>query len=254
MESKEKKPGRWYEEFFSGVAQDFWKAVVPEALTRDEVRLAEETLKLPPGAAVLDVPCGFGRHALPLARKGYRVTGVDISRKTIDELRKRAAAERLPVRSLPGNILTLRLPRAFDGALCLGNSFGYFGRADDARFIRRIASALKPGGRFLLNTATVAESLLPNYPEDETLTVDGITLRLRDSYDARESVLVTEYTFLRSGRRDRRVSRHSVYTVAEVVRFLEDAGMRVLHLFGSASRAAYRLGSAQLYLVAEKKT
>lgn len=253
MEKKEKRPGRWYEEFFFGVAQDFWEAVVPEALTRAEVRLAEETLDLPRGAAVLDVPCGFGRHALPLARKGYRVTGVDISRETIDELRKRAAAERLPVRTIPGNVLTLRLPRSFDGALCLGNSFGYFGRADDARFIRRVASALKTGGRFLLNTATVAESLLPNYPEDETLTVDGITLRLRDSYDVRESVLVTEYAFLRGGRRERRVSRHSVYTVAEVVRFCEDAGLRVVHLYATASQAPYRLGSAQLYLVAEKK-
>ena len=253
MESKEKKARRWYEGFFFGVAQDFWKAVVPETLTRDEVRLAEETLRLPLRGAVLDVPCGFGRHALPLARKGYRVTGVDISRETIEELRKQAAVERLAVRCLPGNILTLRLPRAFDGALCLGNSFGYFGRADDARFVRRVASALKAGGRFLLNTAAVAESLLPNYPDDETLTVDGITLRLRDSYDARESVLVTEYTFQRGGRRERRVSRHSVYTVAEVVRFCEDAGMRVLDLFGSASQAPYRLGSPQLYLLAEKK-
>ena len=248
-----KKTRSWYEGFFYGVAQDFWRAVVPEALTRAEVRLAVETLRLPPGGSVLDVPCGFGRHALPLARKGYRVTGVDISPETVDGLRREAAAAGLSVRCLRGNILTLRLPRNFDGALCLGNSFGYFGRPDDARFIGRVASALKPGGRFLLNTATVAESLLPNYPEDETLTVEGITLRLRDSYDARESVLVTAYDFEREGRRERRVSRHSVYTVAEVVRFCADAGLTVLHLFGSASRAVFELGSPQLYLVAEKR-
>lgn len=253
MAGVKKKTGRWYEGFFFGVAQDFWRAVVPETMTRAEVRLAEETLRLPRGGSVLDVPCGFGRHALPLARQGYRVTGVDISPDTLDELRRASAAEKLAVRCLPGNILTLRLPRNFDGALCLGNSFGYFGRPDDARFIRRVAAALKTGGRFLLNTAAVAESLLPNYPEDEVLTVDGITLRLRDSYDARESVLITEYAFERGGRRERRVSRHSVYTVAEVVSFCEAAGLRVLDLFGSASRAVYHLGSPQLYLVAEKR-
>ncbi len=252
MEIDRKKPGRWYEGFFFGLAQDFWKAVVPEAVTRAEVQLVEETLRPPRGGTLLDVPCGFGRHALPLARKGYAVTGVDISQDTVNELRRTAAAERLPMRLLTGNILTLRLPRNFDGALCLGNSFGYFGGPDDARFIRRVASALKPAGRFLLNTATVAESLLPNYPEDETLTVDGISLRLRDRYDARESVLVTEYAFQRSGRQERRTSRHSVYTVAEVIRFCEAAGLRVLDLFGSTERDPYRLGAPQLYLLAEK--
>ena len=84
-----------------------------------------------PGGDVLDVPCGFGRHTLPLARAGYRVVGVDRSRTLLDEARRRAGGERWPkfvradYRELPF------ADESFDAALNLFTSLGYLGDEED---------------------------------------------------------------------------------------------------------------------------
>ena len=65
-------PRNWYESFFSGLAVEFWRVAVPEAATLEESAFLWKHLALFPGARVLDVPCGHGRLALPLAAKGCR--------------------------------------------------------------------------------------------------------------------------------------------------------------------------------------
>src|SRR5262249_61587264 len=69
----------WYESFFSPLALEFWRAVVPPESTREEVDFVEGSLALGGPGRLLDLPCGEGRHALELARRGHRVTGVDLS-------------------------------------------------------------------------------------------------------------------------------------------------------------------------------
>ena len=64
---------QWFETFFSGIAVEFWiRAMTPE-ITTAEVDFLEKALELKRGARVLDIPCGHGRHALELARRGARV-------------------------------------------------------------------------------------------------------------------------------------------------------------------------------------
>ncbi len=68
---------KWYESFFHGIVLDMWRAAASPEQTRLEADFLERALGLRPGARVLDVPCGFGRHSLELASRGYRPTGVD---------------------------------------------------------------------------------------------------------------------------------------------------------------------------------
>ncbi|MGH9460041.1 MAG: class I SAM-dependent methyltransferase, partial [Vicinamibacteria bacterium] len=84
MESK------WYESFFQGIALEMWRKAVSPEQTRLEVDFLERVLGLTKASRVLDVPCGYGRHSLKLASRGYRVTGVDQSPQMIEE--GRAAA------------------------------------------------------------------------------------------------------------------------------------------------------------------
>src|SRR5258708_38312917 len=94
------------------------------------------------GSEILDVACGAGRHAIPLARAGYRVTGVDISSDFLERARRAADVSiewhQRAMRDLPWK-------ERFDGALCFGNSFGYLGRTGMQASIAAVAAAMKPG-------------------------------------------------------------------------------------------------------------
>ena len=106
----------------------------------------------PDGGDLLDVPCGFGRHSLPLARAGYRVTGVDRSQVLLDEAARRAAGERGPklvradYRELPF------ADASFDAALNLFTSLGYLGDEEDTRVLAEIRRVLRPEGRLVIET------------------------------------------------------------------------------------------------------
>ena len=59
------------------------------------------------GAEILDLPCGYGRLAIPLARKGFEITGIDISEEFLKGLNRKIKKERLSIRTIRGNILLL---------------------------------------------------------------------------------------------------------------------------------------------------
>ena len=80
-------PSNWYEDFFHGVPLDLWRQAIPPEKTTAEADFIVKALRCDPGSRVLDVPCSNGRLSFELAKRGYRVTGVDISEEFIDEAR-----------------------------------------------------------------------------------------------------------------------------------------------------------------------
>ncbi len=79
----------WCETFFDGLALELWRAAVTPETTRQEAAFILAQLKPAPGARLLDVPCGNGRHSIEIAKLGYHVTGLDISPGFHDEARSR---------------------------------------------------------------------------------------------------------------------------------------------------------------------
>lgn len=85
----------------------------------------------------------------------------------------------------------------FDSAYCWGNSFGYFDHDNCQRFLEAIASALKPGGRFILESGAVSESILPVLPPERKLRIGDLDFLSRNTYDAAEGRMDITYTFTR---------------------------------------------------------
>jgi SAM-dependent methyltransferase len=250
----------WYETFFHGIALDLWRAAVTPEQTQAEVDfLVRVVLALTPGARVLDVPCGNGRHSLALAVRGYSVVGVDLAREFIAEAQAAGQARGLKnaefrladMRDLPWG--SGAKPAEFDAAFCLGNSFGYLEHEDSLHFLRAVAAALQPGGRFLLETGTAAECLLPHLEEHSEHTIGGITMRSVNRYDATQGRLYCEDEFERRGRRETRSSSQAVYTAAELARMLRFAGLEAKTFFGGTDGSEFRLGARDLLIVAEKR-
>jgi SAM-dependent methyltransferase len=122
----------------------------------DLVEMIVEVLELEPGDRVLDLACGSGVHALRLAQRGLEVLGVDIAPSLVAHCRERAAsavAERgtATARFEQGDMRALAYEGEFDAVLLLSGSFGFYDDATNADVLARIARALKPGGRVLID-------------------------------------------------------------------------------------------------------
>ncbi len=117
--------------------------------TAREAKGVIHALRLEPGASALDVGCGFGRHAAALARRGIRVTGVDLSRAMLAAARRQTRG--LPVTLLRADMRRLPFAGGFDGAYCLFTSFGYFSPRQNRRALRGMAHSLRPGGRLIID-------------------------------------------------------------------------------------------------------
>ncbi|MCK8494336.1 class I SAM-dependent methyltransferase [Spirosoma sp. RP8] len=252
----------WYHTFFHGLPQNAWKAAQTDEQTQLDLELLVETLDFGPGDRVLDVFCGYGRHALPLARMGAHVMGVDISDEYIDECKAVAKKEKLALEAIRGDFLTMPVsdldPYApYDAAYCLGNSFSFFPRQDMLAFLKRIADLLKPGGRFLAHSEMIAESVLPDYQERNWQPVgegdDAILFLVENTYDPLESRIDSHLTYVRNGETHTRTAQHFVYTLAELSHLFVEAGFAIVDCYGTVEGEPYELGDAGVWLVAERR-
>jgi hypothetical protein len=133
-----------------------------------------------------------------------------------------------------------------------GNSFGYLLPRDSARSLAAMHRALRPGGRLILETATVAESLLTGGVEPRLeYEFGGVRMRGENRYRVAESRLETELVFEdAAGRVEHARAAHHVHTAGEIARMLDDAGFGAIELRGADGIAAYELGSPRLIAVA----
>ena len=238
----------WQCNFFRGVALDFWRLAMTPDITSSEVQFLDRALAIHPGARLLDVPCGNGRHAIELAKRGCRVTGIDLAAEFLDE------ARRAPVDAewILGDMCDLPWSNTFDGVYCMGNSFGYLDRDGAARFLTSIARSLKPGGRFALATGMAAESILPALqPKRWHRTGDILTLS-EARYDVAEGRLDIDYTFIRHGEVETRPTSSYVLTVAEMRSMHAAAGLEVIEMSSWGADGPYRLGAPGLLMVGRK--
>lgn len=240
----------WQQAFFRGVALDAWRRVVNDfALTAPEVEFLMRTLDAGAGARLLDVPCGNGRHAVELAKRGYMMTGLDLSEEFIAEARATAS----DIRWVQGDMRSLPWTSEFDGAYCFGNNFGYLSRVEAREFLAAVSRALKPGARFVLDTGMAAESILPSLLKTRWFRLGDILMLSENRYDAAESRLDIDYTFVRGGEVETRPTSSYVFTSGELCSMHREAGLRPMELFGSTNGDAYQLGSPRLLLVSEVK-
>ncbi len=258
-------PADWWRTFFSGLVVDFWRAAMTPEVTRAETDFLERFLEARPGARLLDVPCGDGRLALELGRRGFRITGVDISEDFLAAARESAASRTDPgggpsgppsplsVEWRQSDMRDLPWREEFDGAFCGGSSFGFLGDAGDLGFLEAVCRALKPGARFAIDSVKAAEIVLPQFRERHEMEVGGIQFVAENRYDHETSWMENRYTVARGDRSEVRLARNRIYTYREVVSMLERAGFGRIESFGSLSGEPFRLGSSRLILLAERR-
>jgi ubiquinone/menaquinone biosynthesis C-methylase UbiE len=204
----------------------------------------------PEGGDVLDVPCGFGRHSIPLARAGYRVVGSDRSQALLDEARRRAGGERWP-KFVQADYRKLPLADAsFDAALNLFTSIGYLGDEEDTKALAEIGRVLRPGAALVIETMHRDRFVTLGTDRHWELVGEGRLLVAQTTFDHGSGVAQTTQTLIDAGNdRQSRTWSIRVYTATELVAMLERAGFAEAKCYGDLDGAPLS-ASTRLVIVA----
>lgn len=240
----------WYEEWFDRDEYELVYRKHDEAEAEQVVDLIEEAVAPEAGAHILDVGCGRGRHARALARRGYRVTGLDLSERAIAQARRRAASEGLDI---DFRVQDMREPMgeaAFNGVVNLFTAFGYFeDDADHRRALRHMADALHPGGWLVqdyLNTPHVIETLAP----EDTRVEDGVLIKQRRWIDGER--VNKKITLRQNGSTRSFCESVRLFTLYDFERLYEEIGLELVQAFGDYDGATYTPDSPRLIMVGRK--
>jgi SAM-dependent methyltransferase len=240
----------WYRTLFSGLFVEAQRRIPwPTAAEADFI---VEMLAPKPGAKLFDVPCGTGRLTIPLAERGFQMTGADLCEEVLNDGRRAAAERNLPATFEHRDMRDMPSAGEFDGAFCFGNSFAYLGEAGDRAFLKAVCASLKQGGGLVLNTGLCAEGVFTNRLQRAWYPMDDLLFLVDTAYDPAAATLTSSYTLIRGDRTERHQAVYHIYTYRQLVRMFEDAGFTNVRSFGSLKQEPFALGSSQLFLVATK--
>jgi ubiquinone/menaquinone biosynthesis C-methylase UbiE len=204
----------------------------------------------------VDLACGTGSVAVLLARKGLRVTAVDLSAEMLAEAAQKAADMENPPFFVCQPLQELRLPRGVDLAVCALDSLDYITDPDDcAEAIRRIYRVLNPGGIFIfdVNTPEKLRAMDGQVFLDED---EDVFCVWRGEFD--EQTNICSYgmdLFQRQGsvwRRSCEEHREYAYTAEQLKGFLRQAGFTHIEVYADREFAAPKAGEQRIYMKARK--
>lgn len=169
----------WFEEWFDSPLYEKLYANRDEEEALRLIEVLQETLSLHNCSYILDLGCGRGRHSLNLARKGYRVKGIDLSKEAIKKAKQKASEDNLQNASFEVRDMRKPLNETFDAIVNLFTTFGYFREDEEnARVLDSVVKMLKEEGIFVLdylNAPHVRSSLVP----EEEGQFQGINYHIR---------------------------------------------------------------------------
>jgi SAM-dependent methyltransferase len=222
----------------------------PDGSSRAEALAAARLARLPSGSRILDVPCGYGRHAVGLAAEGYHVVGLDRSPTQLDEAQRRRGSATEP-RLVRADYRQIPLAAAaFDGALILHSSLGYAGADADRAVLREIRRVLRPGGRLVIET-NHRDRLPLRSPARQWYPLGNDAFLLEESrVDRLAGRVELTHTYLRAGDQPQtRTILWRAYSVTELAGMLTDGGFGEIACYGSLDGGPFA-ADTRLVLVA----
>jgi SAM-dependent methyltransferase len=240
----------WYETFFEGPYLRFFAPLLGPEPTRQQVEMLRQWLHLEPGMQVLDLGCGQGRHAVPMAASGVQVVGQDRSPHMLDLARRAADEAGATVDWRQADMRDVPDESRFDAVLSLFSAFGYFAEDEDnVAVLRAVARSLRPGGRFIIDLNNREAAIL-----------QGTRQRVWEPQDDGSVVLEERHFDLLSGRIHIRLIRIAgaeqettdqwlrLYTLPELVGLMRSVGLAATGVWGDWDGRDYGLDSPRLIL------
>jgi SAM-dependent methyltransferase len=244
----------WFVDLFD---EDYLRTLpflTPQA-TQSEAEFVIDAMGLSPGAQVLDVGCGYGRHAMELAARGYHVVGLDLSTPLLVRGGEEAHRRGLSINFIRGDMRELDFDGQFDAAYCLFSTFGYFDDETNKKTVANIARALKPGGRVLIEILN-RDYVIADLPTRVWWEGDGcVVLEEVELNYFSSRIQVNRSVVFDDGRQLEQEISVRAYSLHEVGKLMHAAGFRVLEVSGAYHTKGRFFGnqSRHIIVLAERK-
>jgi SAM-dependent methyltransferase len=246
---------------------DFWERYAPVIF--DENRLAEapiaadgvtrlarlnlygnKTRRSAP--SVVDLCCGPGRITLELARMGFTAAGVDLSENYIRTARETAAREGLDAAFIRKDVRSYKRKNAFDVAVNLYNSFGYFENPkDDLLLLRNAYSSLREGGALIIDVLG-KEIAVRDYTEAQWFERAGYTFLTESNPVDSWTRIRNRWILIKDGERREKVFTQRLYAASELRSLLYKAGFASVEIYGGWDESPYDENAQTLIAVGRR--
>lgn len=239
--------------YFDGYYKEIWRTIIPDELTVKEVDFMLPYFNLQQGAKVLDLMCGYGRHAIALAKKGMAVTAVDNLSDYIHEISELAENEQLPLKAVQTDVLKYKTGEEFDLALCMGNSLNFFHAGDASKLLAMVAAHLKKGGHLLINSWSIAEIAMNNFKEKGWSRIGDLKFLTDSKFLFQPTRIETESIIISpDGHTEVKQGIDYIFSLNEMETMLKMAGLALKDVYSIPGRKKFSVGEPRAYLVAEK--
>jgi SAM-dependent methyltransferase len=244
----------WFDDFFSDDYLRTVRAPTPKEVAREcDAILA--MLKLDPGAIILDVGCGLGMHAIELTMRGYIVIGLDLSLPMLSRAADEAQDRGIKINFLHADMREMAFEGGFDAVLCWGTTFGYFDDDGNRSVVERFYSALKPGGRLLIDVVN-RDHVIQSQPNLVWFEGDGCICMEETDFNYFSSRLnVKRNVILDNGRQHDRHYSIRLYALHELGMLLQQQGFRTVEVTGRYATPGVFFGaqSPRMIVLAERR-
>lgn len=237
----------------------FWETCAPILFSEqrwskapEEVEKLISLLDIKPGIHILDLCCGVGRHSLELARRGYKVTGLDRIRLYLEQASEQADKEGLKVKFIQDDMRTFSQSEAFDAVTNLFTSFGYFeDPEEDRRVVMNIYNSLKSGGVFLMDIMG-KEVLARVFRERDWQEENGVFILQERNVNKNWGWMENRWIIIRDDKRTEFKVTHRLYSATELASLLTRCGFKHVDAYGDLAGNPYDHTARRLVVVAYK--
>lgn len=249
---------QWYEELFENYAESYDKESFTQG-TQGEVDFIEKEIEFDKSKLILDIGCGTGRHAIELAKRGYKVTGIDLSESQLNKAIEKAKKENLTINFLRADARYLDFNNEFDVVIMICEGAFPLMETDEMNFkiLENARNALKPKGKFILTTLN---ALFPLYHSIEKFmkehgfnskdhSFDLLTLRETDTVEITDD----------SGKKKSITSNERYYMPSEMTWYLQSLHFKNIGIYsckgGQFSRHdPLTTDDVEMLVIAEKES
>jgi len=261
-----KSKKQWWETLFDEKYLKTYVDTVTPELTKQQIPALLKILRPKKDAKILDLACGHGRHSIELAKRGYKVTGIDFSKHFIDVAKKDAKERDAEVNFICDDMRNLSFVNKFDFVINMFTSFGYFDDENDNELVlRKISRALKPNGKFLIEinnfVGQLARALREGKFEKKTgfLTIvkkdklsNGLIVTTKDEFNPVTMRWAMTRTWKENSKTKNYKTNVRIFSPAELGSMMKRNGLLVEKIWGDLQGSPLGIDSRRLVVLARK--